>query len=79
MSTKFKAGRISVPGKRFLRRPLVQAKMGWCSSTLYARIAAGLFPKPIRISARCVGWLEDEVEAAIEAMIQQSRGLKGDA
>jgi prophage regulatory protein len=79
MSTKLSNNVISSVGRRALRVPLVLAKTGWSRSTLYAQVASGLFPKPIRLSARCVGWLEHEVDAAMEMKIQQSRGLKGDA
>ena len=30
-------------------------------STLYERIAAGNFPKPIKLGERAVGWLEGDI------------------
>lgn len=48
---------------RFLRRPAVTARYGLPPSTLYDWIAKGLFPKPIRLGARSVGWSVEELEA----------------
>jgi len=50
-----------------LRRPAVTRKTGLASSSLYAAIARGEFPKPIKLGERSVGWLSREVEAWIEA------------
>jgi prophage regulatory protein len=50
-----------------LRRPAVTRKTGLASSSLYAAIARGDFPKPIKLGERSVGWLSREVDAWIEA------------
>jgi prophage regulatory protein len=50
-----------------LRRPAVTRKTGLASSSLYAAIARGEFPKPIKLGERSVGWLSREVDAWIEA------------
>jgi prophage regulatory protein len=42
--------------------PAVEARTGLKRSTLYARIAAGTFPKPYKLGLRASGWAEDEVE-----------------
>ncbi len=39
------------------------------TSTIYAHIQDGLFPKAVRISQRSVGWPSHEVEAVIHARI----------
>jgi prophage regulatory protein len=46
-----------------LRKPAVLAATGWSNSTLYEKIAKGLFPKPLRFDpdGRTVVWFEDEV------------------
>lgn len=36
-------------------------------STLYELIAAGEFPRPVKISARSVAWRESEVDEWIES------------
>ena len=56
-----------------LRLPKVKAKTGMSRSAIYARSAAGTFPKPIQIGPRTVGWLESEVDGFIAQCIEQSR------
>jgi prophage regulatory protein len=56
-----------------LRLPTVKSRTGLPRSSLYAKIAAGEFPAPIRLSKRSVAWLETEVEAWIEARIRATR------
>lgn len=56
---------------RLLRRPVVLARVGLSSSTLYELIAAGDFPSPIPIGRQAVAWLESEVEAWIKNRIEQ--------
>jgi predicted DNA-binding transcriptional regulator AlpA len=53
----------SPPARIVLRKPGVLAATGWSNSTLYEKIAKGLFPKPTRLdpSGRCVVWFTDEV------------------
>jgi prophage regulatory protein len=46
---------------RILRRPEVEKLTGIPRSTLYAKIAVGDFPAPIKIGQRAVGWLEIDV------------------
>jgi prophage regulatory protein len=48
---------------RILRGPVVDSSTGDGRSTRYDRISKGLFPKPIKLGPRSVGWLESEVEA----------------
>jgi len=53
---------------RILKRPEVEQATGLSRSTLYARIAAGEFPKPLRLggpNSRSVGWPESIVNAWI--------------
>ena len=54
---------------KIIRRPEVLAVNGQSRSTLYQHIAAGLWTRPVKISARSVGWPSDEVSALIEARI----------
>lgn len=44
--------------ERILRRPDVEARTGLSRSTIYLLMSRGDFPKPIRLSARAVGWPE---------------------
>jgi len=49
--------------RRVMRVPAVLAATGWAKPTLYAKIAAGKFPKGTKLDpdARAVVWFEDEV------------------
>jgi prophage regulatory protein len=55
---------------RILRRPEVEARTGYPTSTLYTKIAAGEFPRPIKLSARAVGWDERLVEEHIRKILE---------
>lgn len=39
-------------------------------STIYKYITEGKFPAPIKLSERCVGWLESEVQQWIKNRIE---------
>lgn len=54
---------------RIIRRPEVLNKMGWSKSTLYNRLNNGLFPPPISLGARSVGFVESDCDKAVQAMI----------
>ena len=44
------------------RLPAVKCKSGLSRSTIYLRIAQGLWTKPISLGGRAVGWPASEVE-----------------
>ena len=52
-----------------LRRTQVQAETGYSRSTIYLRIGQGLWPKPVRLGPRAVGWPASEVAALNAARI----------
>ena len=52
-----------------LRRKQVQAETGYSRSTIYLRITQGLWPKPVSLGARAVGWPAAEVSALNAARI----------
>jgi prophage regulatory protein len=56
--------------KRILRLPEVQATTGKSRSTIYLRISEKLFPSPVRLGPRMVGWPEDEIAAMNAARIR---------
>ncbi|MGB8296029.1 MAG: AlpA family phage regulatory protein [Polyangia bacterium] len=58
---------------RILRRRLVQAQTGLSKSAIYDSVAQGIFPRPIHIGQRSVGWLASEVEDWIAACVTESR------
>jgi len=46
-----------------IRMSNVERETGYSRSTIYMRIKAGLFPKPVSIGAKSVGWPGNEVAA----------------
>jgi prophage regulatory protein len=52
-----------------LRLPAVKTSNGLSRSTLYLRIAHGLFTKPVSLGGRAVGWPSNEVAALNAARI----------
>ena len=51
------------------RLPELKTAIGLSRSSVYGDIAQGLFPKPIHIGARAVGWLSHETDAVMAARI----------
>ena len=49
------------PLERFLRRREVEQITGLGRSTIYEKMAAGEFPKPVPLSGGAVGWIESEI------------------
>ena len=62
-----------------LRLPQVINATGLPRSSLYAKIADGEFPAPIKQGQRSVGWSAAEMEAWIDSRISQRGGHNGDA
>ena len=60
---------------RIIRFSEVQARFGMSRSTIYNRITERLFPRPIPLGPRRVGWLESEVDSVIAARV---RGVSDD-
>lgn len=46
---------------RILRRPEVERLTGLRKSTIYHLMDAGLFPRPIKLGSRAVGWRKAEL------------------
>jgi len=55
--------------ERLLRRREVEARTGMACTTIYVRMKAGLFPRPVDIGGGRVAWRETEVDAWIQARI----------
>jgi len=47
---------------RILRLNKVLDRTGLSRSTLYRKLQLGTFPSQVRISERCVGWRESDLE-----------------
>ncbi len=52
-----------------LRLPDVIARTGLARSTIYKAIAAGVWTRPVLLSARAVGWPVAEVDAILGARV----------
>lgn len=54
---------------KILRRKQVEKRTGLSRSTIYLYMDEGLFPKPISLGPRAVGWLENEIQEWLAARI----------
>lgn len=60
--------------KRIIRQKEVSEKLGLSKATIWTYVRTrDDFPKPIRLGANSVGWLESEIDAFIDARIAASR------
>lgn len=59
--------------ERLLRLPEVMGRVGLGRSRLYALVAQGSFPKPIKLG-RSSAWIESEIIQWVAARIQEARG-----
>ncbi len=57
-----------------LRRGAVEKATGLPRSTIYEKMAKGEFPKPIKLSAKSVGWIESEIAAWQKSRIEKRDG-----
>jgi prophage regulatory protein len=65
--------------RRLLRLREVLARIPLKRSTIYARVAAGTFPKPVPLgSPHAVAWLESEIDAWISRQIRVARSEQRD-
>ena len=55
------------------RFPAVSKFTGLGHSSIYQKIADDEFPKPIKLGARAVGWISDEIEQWVQDRIDESR------
>lgn len=56
-----------------LRRQQVQERTGLPRSTIYQLMSEGAFPRPIRLAARAVGWIEQDIQEWLLKRAEQSR------
>ena len=61
--------------KRFMRLPEVKHQTGMGRSAIYAKIKAGTFPAPIKLSERSSAWISTDIEGWIEQQIDASRAV----
>jgi len=58
---------------RLLRRPEVEARTGLSRSSIYARMAEGTFPRPVRLGKYGVAWIEAEIDEWVRNRISAGR------
>lgn len=56
---------------RVMRLKEVMDTTGLSRSTIYKYISDGVFPKPVTLGERCVGWVENEVHEWVLARIEE--------
>ncbi|GLX77722.1 hypothetical protein tinsulaeT_10620 [Thalassotalea insulae] len=57
--------------QKIIRKPDVLNITGFSKSTLYNRIKDGLWPSPISLGSRAIGFVQAECEAVLSAMIAE--------
>ncbi|HAT3901976.1 TPA: AlpA family transcriptional regulator [Citrobacter koseri] len=65
--------RNEIAGKRLIRVPEVLRRVGFSRTTMYELIKEGRFPDKVIIGARCVAFVESEIDAWIDNAISSSR------
>ena len=68
--------KCEMAGNTILRLPQVKTRTGLSRSCIYMRIAAGSFPRSIRLGARAVGWIEADIDTWIAQQIDANRVVK---
>ncbi len=58
------------------RLPEVKKRMGLSRSSIYLQMTQGLFPKPVKLGSRAVGWPSDEVETILKARLANYREIE---
>ncbi len=59
------------PKSQILRGPEVDKEYGVSKTARYELIKQGVFPKPIKLGPRSVGWLRSELDAWVEARVAE--------
>lgn len=47
---------------QMIRLPEVKARTGLSRSSIYAFAKAGMFPNPVKLTERCVAWVEADID-----------------
>ena len=53
---------------KILRLPTIIELTGLSRSSIYLQISRGLFPKPVSLGARAVGWRENEIQDWLDGL-----------
>ncbi|AOY01604.1 AlpA family transcriptional regulator [Jeongeupia sp. USM3] len=63
--------KTATPVDYLLRLQALRQQVGLSRSSIYAAIAAGTFPKPVRLGGNSVAWLQSEVSAWVSERIAE--------
>lgn len=55
-----------------LRRKQVEARTGLSRSTIYALMSRNEFPRPVRLTAKAVGWRSAGIDAWLQSRVEVS-------
>ena len=55
---------------KILRRKDIENQFGLSRSTIYAMMANGRFPKPVKLGHRAVGWRSDDLQTWVGNMAE---------
>ncbi|HEY3862533.1 MAG TPA: AlpA family phage regulatory protein [Verrucomicrobiae bacterium] len=69
----------TIPETGFVRLPQVLAVIPVCKSSWWEGVKAGRFPKPVRLTARSVGWRAEDIRELIKQLAAQPFGDDGKA
>jgi prophage regulatory protein len=62
-------GVTAMKGHSVIRLPEVERRTGFSRPTIYRLMQAGTFPHFVRIGARSIGWVEEEIDRYVESKI----------
>tara|TARA_R110002126_G_scaffold16527_34_gene66128 strand:- start:1510 stop:1719 length:210 start_codon:yes stop_codon:yes gene_type:complete len=63
---------IAINKPRLIRRAEVIARVGLCKASIYNRMNAGEFPRPISIGGGRVAWLESDIDNWITERLSEA-------
>ena len=64
-------------GPRIIRRREVELVTRLSKASIYRQMHAGVFPKPVKLGERAVGWRADEISRWIETRERTGIGRTG--
>ena len=56
---------------KILRMREVESRVGISRSTIYSGVKTGTFPAQVKIRPNAVGWIEEEIDAWLQARIAE--------
>lgn len=58
---------------KILRLPRVIDRVGFSRSAIYAFVSKGGFPRPVKIGARAIGWLDSDIDDWIGERLENAQ------